>query len=105
MNSNYLIPANSKKGKLIFNIFRGIDLTIFLLGVAITVIFFIAIRSDTLVATFIKVLPIGLGTFLVVPVANYHNVMCFIGDAIAFFMNRRVYKWRGWCVRSEFGED
>lgn len=104
MNNMYLIPANSKNGKLIFNIFRGIDLAVFLTGVAITLIFFLAIQTSTLATTIIKLLPIGIGAFLVLPIPYYHNVMCFIGDLYMFLVNRRVYFWKGWCVRNEFGE-
>ncbi len=105
MNNMYLIPANSKKGQLIFNMFRPIDLTVFLVGLALSIIFFLAIGSNGLIATIIKLLPIGIGTFLVVPIPYYHNVMMFLGDFYSFISNRRVYIWKGWCVRSEYGEE
>ena len=105
MDNMYLIPANTKKGKLIFSLFRLIDLVIFLVGLAITFVFFLAINSSSLLATIIKILPVGVCSFLVVPVAHYHNVLCFIKDLLAFYNNRRVYYWKGWCVRSEFRED
>lgn len=101
-NKMYIIPANSKNGRLIFNIFRPIDLTVFLAGLAITIIFFFAIPGSGLISTIIKVLPLLTGAFLVVPMANYHNVMCFIKDMLDFLQNRRVYYWKGWCVRSEY---
>lgn len=104
MNNMYIIPANSKKGQLIFNMFRGIDLAVFLIGVAITIIFFLAIGDSGLLGTIIKLLPICIGSFLVVPIPNYHNVMEFIKDMWLFISNRRVYLWKGWCVRSEFEE-
>ena len=34
--NQYLIPANSKKGQLIFNIFRPIDLGVLLVGATLT---------------------------------------------------------------------
>ena len=105
MNDLYLIPANTKSGKLLFNIFRGIDLVIALTGLALTLILFFAISSNEIVATIIKIVPVSVGALLVVPVPHYHNVLCFIKDAYSFYANRRVYKWKGWCVRSEYGED
>ena len=105
MNDMYLIPANSKSGKLIFNIFRPIDLSIALTGLALTLMLFFAIQSNNLGATIIKIIPISIGALLVVPVPYYHNVLCFIKDVYAFFANRRVYRWKGWCVRSEYGQD
>jgi len=40
-DNNYLIPANSKKSQLILGFFTPIDLTIFLIGVGITIILLI----------------------------------------------------------------
>lgn len=105
MNNMYIIPANSKSGKLIFNIFRPIDLVVFLVGLALSLIFFLAITDNNLVLTIIKLLPVSLGAFLVVPVPYYHNVMCFIKDMYIFYASNRRFYWRGWCVRSEFGQD
>ena len=104
MNNMYLIPANSKKGQLMFNLFRPVDLVVFLTGLAMTLIFFLAIGSSSAIATIIKLLPIGVGTFLVVPVPYYHNVMMFLKEVYLFLANRRVYLWKGWCVRDEYEE-
>lgn len=105
-NDIYLIPANSKKGQLIFNLFRGIDLAIFALGLVISIIFFIVLQDfNNLWSSLLKILPACLGGFLVVPIPNYHNVMEFVKDMFKFFFNRRVYRWKGWCVKSEYGED
>ncbi len=101
----YLIPANSKSGQLIFNFMRPMDLVVFLVGLALTIILFLAIGNSSLVATIIKLIPIAIGGFLIVPIPNYHNVMEFTKDAIKFMFNRRVYYWKGWCVRSEYGEE
>lgn len=104
MNNMYIIPANSKNGKLIFNIFRGIDLVVFLCGVGVSLLLFVAIQTTTMATTIIKILPISVCTFLVVPVPFYHNVMCFIKELYLFLASRRVYYWKGWCVRSEYSE-
>lgn len=104
-NRMYIIPANAKSGKLIFNIFRPIDLAVFLVGVALTIIFFFAIPGSGIISTIIKVLPILTGAFLCIPMAQYHNVMCFIKDVFDFLQNRRVYYWKGWCVRSEYKDE
>ena len=73
MNNMYIIPANSKNGKLIFNIFRGIDLVVFLCGVGVSLLLFVAIQTTTMATTIIKILPISVCTFLVVPVPFYHK--------------------------------
>lgn len=97
----YLIPANSKKGKLIFNIFRVIDLIIFLIGILITVILLITIKADSLTLIVIKLAPVIICSMLVMPVPNYHNVLMFLQDLIEFYSNRRIYIWKGWCVMNE----
>lgn len=102
MNNLYIIPANTKSGKLIFNIFRPIDLAIFLTGLAISLIFFLVIQDDTLVVTVIKILPLGFSAFLVVPVPHYHNVLGFIKEVYMFLTQRRIYYWKGWCVKNEY---
>jgi len=101
----YIIPANSKKGQLIFNIFRGIDLVVFLTSVALSLILFISINSNSAFLTIIKIVPICMGGFLVVPLPYYHNVMVFIREAILYMIGDKKYYWKGWCVRSEFGEE
>lgn len=105
MNDMYIIPANSKNGRLIFNMFRGIDLIVFLTGVGITIIFFLAMGDTGLWGTLLKIAPICIGSFLVVPLPYYHNIMEFIKEAWLFIANRRVYLWKGWCVRSEYEEE
>ena len=104
-NKMYIIPANAKSGKLIFNIFTYIDLAVFLSGLAITLVLFLAISGSTIILTVIKVLPLLTGAFLCIPIPQYHNVMCFIKDLIDFLNNRRVYYWKGWCVRSEYKDE
>ena len=102
MNNLYIIPANTKSGRLIFNIFRPIDLAIFLTGLAISLIFFLAIQDSTLIVTIIKILPLAIASFLVVPVPYYHNVLGFIKEVYMFLTQRRIYYWKGWCVKDEY---
>ena len=101
----YIIPANTKNGKLIFNIFRPIDLGIALAGLFVTLLLMFVITSNEIIATIIKIAPLAICALLVVPVPQYHNVLCFIKDIYLFYSNRRVYKWKGWCVRSEYSEE
>ena len=101
---NYLIPANSKKGQLIFNIFRWVDLLIALVGGLFTLVLMFALPGDALWLLVIKLLPLGFALLLVLPIPYYHNVLVFLEELINFLMNPRVYRWKGWCVRSEFKE-
>lgn len=98
MNESYLIPANSKKSKLILGLFRPIDLGIFLSGVVITLLLIMAGLTKELWQVIVTMLPAGIAAFLVMPVPNYHNMLTVITNVIKFFTGRRTYIWRGWCI-------
>ena len=100
--NDYLIPANSKKGQLYFNIFRPIDIAILSVGAAVTLILAIAITSHGLMVTVIKMLPLAICLLLVLPLPYYHNVLVFLQEAYIFYTTQREYHWRGWCVVSEY---
>lgn len=101
--NQYLIAANSKKGQLIFSIFRPKDLIIALAGCVTTVGLFLAFSPDSLLGVILVLLPLAVCSFLVIPVANYHNIMCVIGNIYRFyFVEQRRYAWKGWCAKDEF---
>ena len=98
MNESYLIPANSKKSKLILGMFRPVDLVIFLSGVGLTLIFIAFGLTNELWQVIITLLPAGIAAFLVMPVPNYHNMLTVISNVITFYTGIRTYIWRGWCI-------
>lgn len=106
MNGNqFLIPANTKKGNLIFNIFMPVDLAIFLVGIGITLLALIIMSTTNYLDNFTSILgllPALVAVFLVFPFPNYHNVRTAIGEVVAFYSNRQKYVWRGWCSSYEF---
>ena len=97
--NNYLIPANSKKSQLIFNVFRIIDLIILLTGAVITTILMFVFKGDSIKELMIKLAPVGIFLFLVMPLPFYHNVLVYLQELPTFFLNPRRYYWRGWCAR------
>ncbi len=101
----YLVPANAKSGKLIFNIFREIDLIIFGGGLLGTIILLMIFQNSNLILTTIAILPISIAGLLVVPVPNYHNVLCAISSIYKFYTGRRNYIWKGWCFYERFASD
>ena len=102
---NYLIPANSKKGQLIFNIFRWSDLLLLIMGAFVTVILmFVFQGQDTLIMMFVKLLPLGVCLLLVMPLPYYHNVLVFVQEMYIFFTTRRIYYCKGWCATSGLDE-
>ncbi len=103
MDNQYIIPANAKKGQLIFNVFRMIDLVVLGIGIILSLFMIFLVPGDGLVAMVIKLLPLGICLLLVMPVAYYHNVMEFIKDVYIFIISQKQFKWKGWCATSEYG--
>ena len=103
--NGYLIPANAKKGTLIFNIFRPFDLGLFIGGVLISLGLLVIVPSTSLVMVIIALLPGCVCGLLVFPIPNYHNVLCALGSIIRFYRFRRNYEWKGWCSNERFKEN
>lgn len=98
MDGIYIIPANTKRSQLIFSIFRGIDLMIFAGGAGLSLLLLVIVTETTLVSTVIKLAPVSVCAFLVMPFPNYHNVLTFLTEIYNFYSNRRIYIWKGWCM-------
>ena len=95
----YIIPANSKKSQLIFNVFRPIDLFgILLPGALLTVLFLFIFPGDSISAIVIKLAPVSLALFLVMPIPFYHNVLVYLREVYIYFSSQKRYYWRGWCA-------
>ena len=101
MDDNYLIPANTKKGQLIFGVFYPIDLIIFLTGVGITFILLAILNLNNWVMAILAIVPGMVAGFLVLPVAYYHNIRQLVTEIIKFVFNRKEYEWKGWCFKDE----
>ncbi len=100
--NTYLIPANASTGKLIFGVFRRVDLIIFVSGILASLLILMIVTPDNLTQAIICLLPVGTCSLLVVPVPNYHNILIVLTELIMFYYNRRNYKWEGWCYKDEF---
>lgn len=103
MNGGSLVPANAKKSMLIAGFLRPMpDLAILLTGVAITTILLLVLDSNRFVIAVLSCIPALICVFLILPIPKYHNMMCFLTDFFKFYFERRIYKWKGWCVSDEF---
>lgn len=101
--NEYLIAANSKRGQLIFSIFRKIDLIIAATGSALTILLFLIIQPESLVTAIITLLPLLVCAFLVIPVPNYHNVLCVLQNIYNFyFKDKNQLVWKGWEAKDEY---
>ena len=103
--NGYLVPANAKKGTLIFNIFRPFDLILFCSGVGVSLLLLSFVPSTSLLAVCIALLPGCVCGLLVFPIPNYHNVLCALGSIYRFYTERRSYVWKGWCFYEQFKDD
>ncbi len=104
-DNGYLIPANAKRGTLILNLFRPIDLIIFGVGTVVSLLLLMITQANSTVGVILAILPVGITGLLVVPIPNYHNVLCVIDSVLKFFTERRNYIWRGWCFYERFPSD
>ena len=103
MNGGSLVPANAKKSMLIAGFLRPVpDLALVLTGVSITVILLLVFDSNVFWIALLCCIPALICIFLVLPIPKYHNMMCFIADFFKFYTERRIYKWKGWCLSDEF---
>ena len=102
--NGYLVPANSKKGTLILNMFRPVDLIMFGTGMGVSLLLLLIMPSDSTTGVLIACLPVGITGLLVIPIPKYHNVLCAIQSIFSFFTERRNYYWKGWCFYEKFGD-
>ena len=103
--NGYLVPANAKRGTLIFNMFRPIDLIMFGVGAGLSLLLLMIVQSDSTVLVLLSCLPVGITGLLVVPIPNYHNVLCALQSVLRFYKERRNYIWKGWCFYEQLAID
>jgi len=99
--NQYLMPANSKKSRLIFGFFTVIDLIIVGIGVTLTVLFLIVLKDPPLWQLLLAIVPLLVCVTLVFPVPNYHNVRQLLINIFYFVLGRKRYYWKGWCVKDD----
>lgn len=100
MYNKYLIPANTKKGKLILGLFRPFDLALFGSGILASLLLLAILPLNSTALTIILLSPAFICAFLVMPVPYYHNMLNIITEVYEFLTNRQTYRWKGWCWKS-----
>ena len=99
--NTYLIPANTKQGKLILGLFRPVDLILLGSGVATSLILLLIIPLSSILTTIIVLAPGLICAGLVLPIPYYHNVLVVITEFFGFLTSRQKYIWKGWCATSD----
>ncbi|MBQ9019061.1 MAG: hypothetical protein IJ097_01950 [Bacilli bacterium] len=104
MYNQYLIPANTKRGKLILGWFRPFDLALFGSGILVTLVLLAFLPLGSTLLTILVLSPALITAFLVMPVPNYHNMLNVIVELYQFLTNRQTYRWKGWCWKDGKGK-
>ena len=97
--NNFLIPANTKAGRLILGLFRPFDLALLVSGVVISLLLLALLPQDNIWVTIFALAPGLVSAFLVMPVRNYHNMLNVLVELYEFVfrVEQQSYKWKGWC--------
>ena len=99
MDNQYLIPANTKRGKLILGWFRPFDIALFSCGILVTLLLLAVLPLSNVMVTILVLSPAALTGFLVMPVPYYHNILTILVEMYEFLTNRQTYRWKGWCYK------
>ena len=100
-----LIPANTKKATLILGMLRPMpDLLLLSIGIITSVILLLIFGNASVLVLLLCCIPMLLGAFLIMPLPNYHNVLCALQSMFRFYYERRKYVWKGWCIYNEFND-
>lgn len=101
INKQYLIPANSKKSRLILGFFTPKDIVVCLFGGTLTLLMLVILKEPSTLELVLASLPLLGAATLVFPIANYHNVLQLLTNIFNYAFGRKKYYWRGWCVKYE----
>ncbi|MBR3145778.1 MAG: hypothetical protein IKF47_00800 [Bacilli bacterium] len=99
MLEEYLIPANTKRGRLLFGWFRPFDLALLGSGILITFVLLAFVPMYSAWMVILILAPALITAFLVMPVPYYHNMLNIIVELYEYLTNRQTYRWKGWCWR------
>ena len=101
---DYLIPANTKRGRLIFGVFEPIDAIMFGTGIVVSLILLAILPIEKIGPAIIALAPVLVTGLLVLPVAHYHNVRQLLIEIYKYFTSRNKFLWKGWCFSNEQDE-
>lgn len=102
--NQYLVPANSKKSRLIFGFFTIPDLIACGIGAGLTIILLVILKEPSTFELILSVIPLLTAAMLVFPIAHYHNVMQLLSNIFNYIFGRKKYYWKGWCVKDDTNE-
>ncbi len=105
MDREYLIPANTKRGRLILGWFRPFDIALAGGGIVVSILLLTFLPLTSTLLTILVLAPALITIFLVMPVPYYHNMLNIIMELYEYLTNRQTYRWKGWCYRDGKDKD
>ena len=96
---NFYAPKDFKKGRLIVNRYRFIDIVImiisFLLSFSMCIFYAGLSKHVNIFVILIMIVPGVLGLFLVQPFGIYHNFFIYFQVITNYYLKERKYIWGG----------
>lgn len=95
---NHIAPKNFKRGRLIGNKYRPIDLIISFCFITISIVAILsyALNGGTnLIVIMILLIPCLFAALILVPLDFYHNVIQRIFLWLIYITGKRDWKWQG----------
>ncbi len=102
--NQYLIPANSKKSRLIVGFFTPRDLVVAGIGAALTLVLLVSFNNPPFWLLLLSIMPLSIAAIMLFPIPNYHNVMQLLLNIFDYAARRKKYFWKGWCVKDDANE-
>ena len=95
----FTTPKNFKKGKLIANQYRWIDMFILISGILLSVIsiliYFALLEGRSWLFLLVFLIPGTIGFVFTLPLGIYHNVMEYLKMTVKNRHKLTVYTWEG----------
>ena len=92
-------PKNFKRGRLIKNRYRPIDLIVIASAVVITLIleiyYLVIMQGKSVIMAALFVIPAVIAAALIIPFGLYHNVMELSRLYIVYLQIRKKWMWEG----------
>lgn len=95
---NHIAPKNFKRGRLIANKYRLIDLIIAFLLIStsvITVLTYVLNNGTNLVVILIMLIPCLFAALILIPLDFYHNIIQRIFLWFLYLTSKKQWKWQG----------
>jgi len=99
-----LVPANAKKGLLIFNMYKLTDFLLIVVSAIITIIIYFMV-DKSFASILLAMSPLVLAILYTIPIPNYQNLNKVLRNLSQYTRNDQKYYWKGWCLDETFKDE